>query len=174
MHLKINPVIHNHSTPRKYCDGTFIPFVSPSIQVGHSRASPRKPISYGHSDTLLHILLPLSPSKRELPPVPISSGAREPHPSPTYLRRSHFSIYGPAFQMKTLDIPEGLKVETFERASPILISFSKCVNVQPWLSCFSSAAKRRKTKLPTQTPSSLIPGQIIRILKNSFPDGLEF
>ncbi|GBN85415.1 hypothetical protein AVEN_205201-1 [Araneus ventricosus] len=52
----------------------------------------------GHSDPLLHLLQPQA-SKRHprLLRFPLEL-------FPTYLHRSHFSIYGPAVQMERLDI----------------------------------------------------------------------
>ncbi|GBN68563.1 hypothetical protein AVEN_114857-1 [Araneus ventricosus] len=100
------------------------------------------PYTTGHSDTLLFH----SPSKLESPPPLISSAAKEPHnPSPTYQRRSHFSICAPAAQMKLLDLKTNwiskLPNEPLQFSSIFLTEDrfwhgaigGTVVNIQPWI-----------------------------------------
>ncbi|GBN11379.1 hypothetical protein AVEN_108914-1 [Araneus ventricosus] len=74
---------------------------SPSIWVGHLR-----PLLTNPSDTVNPISNCSYFSHRlQIKPVPNSTTARELRTlSLTYLHRSHFSIYGPEFQLKRLDI----------------------------------------------------------------------
>ncbi|GBN15464.1 hypothetical protein AVEN_248381-1 [Araneus ventricosus] len=97
MLLKLD--IHDRSTPRKWRGGTPHHSIFQPIRLGRSfTVVPSKP----QSQPLLHLLLP-PPGTREPLPAPISS------PSPTYLRRSHFSIYDPAVSMEQLVIQIGWK-----------------------------------------------------------------
>ncbi|GBM76783.1 hypothetical protein AVEN_24455-1 [Araneus ventricosus] len=73
----------------------------PFRQVIHGRSTQCKSIHYGSllSPTSIPIF------KTQTPAAPISSRVKESHPpSPTYLHRSHFSIYSPIVQMEWLDI----------------------------------------------------------------------
>ncbi|GBO10510.1 hypothetical protein AVEN_158450-1 [Araneus ventricosus] len=65
------------------------------------------------------------------PAAPISTRARELPSSPTYLQRSHFSIYGSAVQMQLLDI------QPHKHTAPILIGFSN--DYRFWLGAVESA-----------------------------------
>ncbi|GBM19324.1 hypothetical protein AVEN_200258-1 [Araneus ventricosus] len=66
-----------------------------------------KAVLYRSLRSLLHLLFPV-PSKRDTPPLSLSYGFLKSEsaahfPSPAYLHRSYFSIYGPEVQMERLD-----------------------------------------------------------------------
>ncbi|GBM18255.1 hypothetical protein AVEN_39018-1 [Araneus ventricosus] len=94
--------------------------VYPFRLVIHAICVECKSIHYGP------IRFPTAPASP--PPVPISSRAREPHPSsPTFLYRSHFSIYGQTVQMERLDI------QTSDHTATILIGFSYRRSFFAWI-----------------------------------------
>ncbi|GBM21556.1 hypothetical protein AVEN_34487-1, partial [Araneus ventricosus] len=91
-------------------------------------------------------------------PPPISSREREPHiRSPTYLHRSHFSIYGPVVQMERLDIQLGWKSNFLLYPAPNLISFSHCRPVLAWSGAFVNAQPNFSTSGNAKAHSSLPP-----------------
>ncbi|GBM88968.1 hypothetical protein AVEN_196810-1 [Araneus ventricosus] len=111
--MRVKLDIHERTTPLKWRGGTpHHSLFSPSIYVGHSGAAPCK-LQYlsatGHSDTL----------------PPSSSRVREHQPSShTFLRRSHFSIYGPGVQKKLLGQHDKLDIQILDCTTPILSGFS--------------------------------------------------
>ncbi|GBM82251.1 hypothetical protein AVEN_216085-1 [Araneus ventricosus] len=70
------------------------------------------PSATDHSDSLVSLLLPLIHANPRLLRFTLERESLS-----TYLHRSHFNIYGPAAQMKPLDI------HTSEHTAPILIGF---------------------------------------------------
>ncbi|GBN57083.1 hypothetical protein AVEN_235107-1 [Araneus ventricosus] len=82
-----------HSTPFHFS-------THPFRWIIHGRSSQTEiPSAMGHSDPLLHLLLPLKNANHRLLRFPLESVLL-----PMYIHRSHFSFYGPAVQIERLDI----------------------------------------------------------------------
>ncbi|GBN65165.1 hypothetical protein AVEN_161966-1 [Araneus ventricosus] len=105
----IKPVIHDRSTLRKRRGGTPHRSISQPIHLGGSfTVAPRKPethplwvIPIPYCNYFSILFQNASPCLLRFPLE------RERLPSPTYLHRSHFSIYGPEGKTERLDIQNG-------------------------------------------------------------------
>ncbi|GBN52285.1 hypothetical protein AVEN_51172-1 [Araneus ventricosus] len=94
------------------------------------------PSAIGHSDPLLHLLLP-SPSKREPWPSLISARAREPLRSLllNVSTQVAFQHIWPGSPNRAAGYLDSLKIRTVDHAAPLLSCFSHSRPVFTWRVC---------------------------------------